>query len=63
MLSGQCNKITVGDLIRAGHQIRPNDSIRRTQIIRDELVARISKQFAQDAERVIWCESESKQRM
>ncbi len=63
MLAGQSNQVTVGDLIRTAHQIRSYDTVFATQIIRDETVARVGKQMAQNDESLVGCHAITEQRV
>ena len=53
MLAGERHHVTVSDLIRAGHQVRSDDAVGATQIVRHKLMAWVGHQAAEHAKGVI----------
>jgi len=49
MLPGQRDEIAVGDLICASHQFRPHDAVGATQVVGNELMARVGDELAENA--------------
>jgi len=63
MLPGQRDKITVGDLICASHQFRPHDPVGATQVVGNELMARVGDELAENAKRQFGRQAVTEQRM
>ena len=49
MLAGERDEIAVGDLIRAGHQFRPQHAVGAAQVVGHEFMARIGDELAEYA--------------
>jgi len=63
MLAGECDKVTIGDLIRASHQIGSDNAVGATQIIRYKLMALVGEQLTKHAKRRFRCHAVAEQRM
>ena len=63
MLTGQRDKVKVGNLVCAGHQIGADYAVVATQIVGHKFVAWIGKQLSEDAEGYFWSHPITKQRV
>ena len=63
MLPCERDEITVGDLVRTGHQFRPHHAVGAAQVVGNEFVARVGDELAENAKRQFGRQAVTKQRM
>ncbi len=63
MPPGQSDEVMVGDLIRTTHQVRAQDPVFTTEIIRNKMMACVCQKSSQDAEGLIRRHAVAEKRM